>query len=68
MSAVRAHRLRALALLVFLAVVMFPTAPTQERDERAVRVAYLYTLIKFVDWPNPQNDLLIGFVGSPATG
>jgi len=68
MSAVRAHRLRALALLVFLAAVMFPTAPTQERDERAVRVAYLYTLIKFVDWPNPQNDLLIGFVGSPATG
>jgi len=33
-----------------------------------VRVAYLYSLIKFVDWPAPQNDLLIGYVGTPGTG
>jgi hypothetical protein len=31
-------------------------------------VAYLYSLIKFVDWPSPENDLLIGYVGNPATG
>lgn len=55
-------------LLAALAALALPLAPTQERDERAVRVAYLYSLIKFVDWPTPRNDLLIGYVGSQATG
>jgi hypothetical protein len=68
MSLARTLRWRALALLAALAALALPPASTQERDERAVRVAYLYSLIKFVDWPAPQNDLLIGYVGTPGTG
>jgi hypothetical protein len=68
MSVAQTRRWRTLALLVALAALALPPAPTQERDERAVRVAYLYSLIKFVDWPTPQNDVLIGYVGTPATG
>lgn len=68
MSLARTHRCRTLVLLAALGALVLPPAPTQERDERAVRVAYLYSLIKFVDWPTPQNDLLIGYVGTPATG
>jgi hypothetical protein len=45
-----------------------PACPNTGADERAVRVAYLFSLIKFVDWPTPRNDLLIGYVGSQATG
>lgn len=68
MSNGRARRLRTLLLLAAFAAVALLTVSAQERDERAVRVAYLYNLIKFVDWPSPQTDLLIGYVGSPATG
>ena len=68
MIVARALRWRTLALLAALAALALPPASTQERDERTVRVAYLYSLIKFVDWPTPQNDLLIGYVGSQATG
>ncbi len=55
-------------LLAAFTAIALPPASTQVRDERAVRVAYLYSLIKFVEWPNQQNDLLIGYVGAPATG
>jgi hypothetical protein len=64
----RANRLNTLLLLFAFAAIALPSACAQERDERAVRVAYLYSLIKFVDWPSSENDLLIGYVGSPATG
>src|ERR1700734_2691466 len=68
MSDGRARSIITLVLLVVFASVAMPPALAQERDEQAVRVAYIYNLIKFVDWPNPQNELLIGYVGSPATG
>jgi len=68
MSNGRVQRLRTLVVLAAFTAVALGPAAAQERDERAVRVAYLYSLIKFVDWPGPQNDLLIGYVGSPATG
>jgi hypothetical protein len=55
-------------LLVVLWAIAPAPASAQERDEHAVRVAYLYSLIKFVDWPSPENDLLIGYVGSPGGG
>jgi YfiR/HmsC-like len=68
MSVGRIRRWRTLAILAAIATLALPPAPTQQRDEREVRVAYLYSLIKFVDWPSPRNDLLIGYVGSQATG
>jgi hypothetical protein len=68
MSNGRAHGLGTLVLMAVLAAVALAPASAQERDERAVRVAYLYSLIKFVDWPSPESDLLIGYVGSPGTG
>jgi hypothetical protein len=55
-------------VLAVLGAAVLASASAQERDERTVRVAYLYSLIKFVDWPGPQHDLLIGYVGSAATG
>ena len=65
----REWRTRGPALLVLLAaLVAVAPARAQERDESAVRVAYVYTLIKFVDWPHPQSDLLIGYVGPMTTG
>ena len=68
MSEGRAHRRGALLLLAAFAVLALVPVSAQERDVRAVRVAYVYNLIKFVDWPSPQTDLLIGYVGAPATG
>ncbi len=68
MSHARVHVWATLAILAAFVVLPLPLASTQERDESAVRVAYLYNLIKFVEWPSPQNDLLIGYVGVPATG
>jgi hypothetical protein len=68
MSARQALRFTLFVLAGAIAAAALAPASAQERDERAVRVAYLYSLIKFVDWPSPQSDLLIGYVGSPATG
>jgi hypothetical protein len=43
-------------------------ALAQSRDERAVRAAYVYNLLQYVDWPDQRSDLVIGFEGDPATG
>jgi hypothetical protein len=40
----------------------------QSRDERAVRAAYVFNLIRYVEWPSPDGELTIAFVGDPATG
>lgn len=50
---------------------LFPSATfalAQSRDERAVRAAYVYNLLQYVDWPDQKSDLSIGFEGDPATG
>jgi hypothetical protein len=38
------------------------------RDERAVRAAYVFNLVKYVEWPVPEKELVIGFTGDAATG
>ncbi len=40
----------------------------QQRDERAVRAAYVFNLTKYVQWPQEKSELIIGFIGSPTTG
>jgi hypothetical protein len=43
-------------------------ALAQSHDERAVRAAYVYNLLQYIDWPDQKSDLVIGFEGDPATG
>lgn len=43
-------------------------AGAQSRDERSVRAAYVFNLIKYVEWPAPEKELMIGFAGDAATG
>ncbi|HMK21446.1 MAG TPA: YfiR family protein [Terriglobales bacterium] len=43
----------------------------QQRDERAVRAvraAYVFNLTKYVEWPEAQSEIIIGFVGDRSTG
>ena len=71
MSRIQARTHLVLALLGWLTFsqLLSPNPlSAQSRDERAVRAAYLFNLIKFVEWPHGNDDFLIGFVGSPATG
>jgi hypothetical protein len=51
------------ALLLYL-----PGAAAQQRDERAVRAAYVFNLTKYVQWPQEKSELIIAFSGSPTTG
>lgn len=61
---------RAWILAFFLAgagPVSPSTVAAQSRDERAVRAAYLYNLIKFVQWPAPGTQLTVAFTGDAGT-
>jgi hypothetical protein len=40
----------------------------ETRDERAVRAAYVYNLIQYVEWPSQGRELTIGLAGDAATG
>jgi len=40
----------------------------QQRDERAVRAAYVFNLMKYVEWPAARGELRIAFLGNPADG
>jgi hypothetical protein len=58
-------------LLVWLAgapAVACSTVGAQTRDERAVRAAYVFNLIKYVAWPAQGKELTIGLAGDAATG
>ena len=39
-----------------------------QQDERAVRAAYVFSLTKYVSWPNRQDRLVIGVVGDGDIG
>lgn len=52
------------ALLVFLLV----SPLFAQRDEGAVRAAFVFNLTKYVEWPNLGHELVIGFVGDSETG
>lgn len=55
------------ANLVLIALVA-PIALCQQRDEREVRAAYLYNLIKYVEWPADRAELDVAYLGDTATG
>jgi len=40
----------------------------QELDERAIKVAYIFNLTKYVAWPRTGNQLVVGFVGDGPMG
>lgn len=42
-------------------------AQAQSRDERAVRAAYLYNLIRYVEWPAQGKELTVAFAGDAPT-
>jgi hypothetical protein len=44
------------------------TVGGETRDERAVRAAYVYNLIRYVEWPSQGKELTIGLAGDAATG
>ena len=55
----------------WLIVVFVPVRPAhaESRDDRSVRAAYVFNLIKYVEWPSqPEKELMIGFIGDAATG
>ena len=44
------------------------SSAAQLQDERAVRAAFVFNLTKYVEWPHPASELVIGFVGESAMG
>ena len=50
-----------------LACLASSASQAQSRDERSVRAAYVYNLIKYVDWPAPQKELTIAIAGDETT-
>jgi len=56
-------------LWVLLAALLFgPLIGAQELDERTIRVAYVFNLTKYVEWPRASNQLVIGVVGDGPMG
>ena len=56
------------ALLVALAVALPGAQLWAQHDERSVRAAFFYNLTKYVEWPHPSQELVIGFVGDGGVG
>jgi len=56
------------ALLAFALGSFAATVPAQQRDEREVRSAYVFNLIKYLDWPGDRRELCIIYAGDPGTG
>ena len=63
------RRVRALLAGLAAALILLP-AHAQEglRDERAVRAAYVFNLIKYVEWPSQGRELTIALIGDAETG
>jgi uncharacterized protein DUF4154 len=56
-------------LCVLLASSLFaPFVSTQELDESVIRVAYVFNLTKYVEWPRAGNQLVVGFIGDGPMG
>jgi hypothetical protein len=45
-----------------------PLLSAQLQDEHAVKAAFVFNLTKYVEWPQPSQELIIGFVGDGPMG
>jgi len=45
-----------------------PAMCATERDEREVRTAYVFNLVKYIEWPTNRNEILIGYLGDAESG
>ena len=57
-----------LAGLAGVLILLPAHAQEGSRDERAVRAAYVFNLIKYVEWPSQGRELTIALVGDTETG
>ena len=63
----RSTRTLLLCSLLLLSPLLVSSS-AQVQDERAVRVAFVFNLTKYVEWPHPGSELLIGFIGEGTMG
>lgn len=49
-------------------LLLLPVSLAAQHDERSVRAAFVFHLTKYVEWPNPKNELVIGFAGDGTMG
>src|SRR2546423_1268821 len=59
---------RAAPLLFGLLTGFFSPVWLASQDERGVRTAYIFNLTKYVNWPPESKQLVMGVIGSRATG
>jgi hypothetical protein len=50
------------------ASLLAPLLNAQVHDERAIKVAYVFNLTKYVEWPHTSTQLVVGFVGDGPMG
>ncbi len=50
------------------ASLLAPFLNAQVLDERAIKVAYVFNLTKYVEWPHAGSQLVLGFVGDGSMG
>jgi TonB family protein len=67
MTGSRTKTAAALILGWALCLVVAQPGLAQSRDERAVRAAYIFNLIKLVEWPGDNKEVVIGLLGDRET-
>lgn len=63
-------RIRTLGALMALTATCVCTSMAERppQDERTVKAAFVFNLIKYVEWSNSSNELLIGYSGDASMG
>ena len=54
--------------VLLTASLLGPFMNAQDLDERAIRVAYVFNLTKYVEWPRAGNQLVVCFTGDGPMG
>lgn len=56
------------AFFLGLLLLWAPAVQAQLHDENVVKAAFVFNLTKYVEWPQVNNEMLIGFVGEGPMG